>query len=63
MIDVFTQYPVLSDTAHVAHKAYQVGKGMLGLTDARTTFVIDRKGIVKCVIIFGFLGGSDPCVA
>ncbi|KAF8843227.1 peroxiredoxin Q [Paxillus ammoniavirescens] len=42
-------YPVLSDTAHVAHKAYQVGKGMLGLTDARTTFVLDRKGIVKGV--------------
>ncbi|KAF8440824.1 thioredoxin-like protein [Boletus edulis BED1] len=40
-------YPVLSDTDHAVHKAYQIGRGMLGLTDARITFVIDRNGIVK----------------
>ncbi|KAF9221492.1 AhpC-TSA-domain-containing protein [Gyrodon lividus] len=43
-------YPVLSDTAHVAHKTYHVGKGLLGLTDARTTFVIDQRGIVRGVL-------------
>ncbi|KAF8558320.1 AhpC-TSA-domain-containing protein [Imleria badia] len=40
-------YPVLSDTDQAAHKAYQIGRGMLGLTDARITFVVDRNGIVK----------------
>ncbi|KAH0832158.1 thioredoxin-like protein [Lanmaoa asiatica] len=40
-------YPVLSDTDQAAHKAYHIGRGLLGLTDARTTFVIDHKGIIK----------------
>ncbi|KAG0700455.1 thioredoxin-like protein [Suillus ampliporus] len=40
-------YPVLSDEKHIAHKTFQVGKGFLGLTDARTTFVIDRDGIIR----------------
>ncbi len=38
-------YPVLSDEKLEARKAYNIGKGMLGLTDyARTTYVIDKKG-------------------
>ncbi|KIP05373.1 hypothetical protein PHLGIDRAFT_108358 [Phlebiopsis gigantea 11061_1 CR5-6] len=40
-------YPVLSDAKGEARKAYQIGKGMLGLTEARTTVVIDSKGIVR----------------
>ncbi|KAG9315653.1 thioredoxin-like protein [Chiua virens] len=40
-------YPVLSDADQTAHKAYQTERGLLGLSDARATFVIDRKGIVK----------------
>ncbi|KAG6332998.1 hypothetical protein ID866_6089 [Astraeus odoratus] len=43
-------FPVLSDQDYVAHKAFQVGKGMFGLMDARTTFVIDSKGIVRGVL-------------
>ncbi|KIJ62724.1 hypothetical protein HYDPIDRAFT_30313 [Hydnomerulius pinastri MD-312] len=43
-------YPVLSDSDRTAHKAYSIGKGMFGLTDARTTFVIDQNGIVKGVM-------------
>ncbi|KAI5989057.1 thioredoxin-like protein [Pisolithus albus] len=43
-------YPVLSDQEHVAHNAFQVGRGMLGLTNARTTFVIDSGGIVRGVL-------------
>lgn len=41
------QFPVLSDPDHVAYKAFGVGKSMLGLTDARTTFVVDGKGVVR----------------
>lgn len=40
-------YPILSDASGEARKAYHIGKGMLGLVDARTTFVIDSKGIVR----------------
>ncbi|KAG1743321.1 thioredoxin-like protein [Suillus paluster] len=40
-------YPVLSDEKHVAYGAFQVGKSFLGFTDARTTFVIDRDGIIR----------------
>ncbi|KAG2145874.1 thioredoxin-like protein [Suillus clintonianus] len=40
-------YPVLSDEKHVAYKAFHVGKSFLGLTDARTTFVIDNDGIIR----------------
>jgi peroxiredoxin Q/BCP len=49
-----TQYPILSDTDHAAHKAYHIGRAMLGLTDARITFVIDGKGVVRCVILSPF---------
>ncbi|GJE97169.1 peroxiredoxin [Phanerochaete sordida] len=40
-------YPVLSDSAGEARKAYHIGKGLLGLVDARVTVVIDSKGIVR----------------
>jgi len=40
-------YPVLSDSKGEARKAYHVGKGLLGLTDARVTFIIDSKGVVR----------------
>jgi peroxiredoxin Q/BCP len=43
------QYPVLSDTKGDARKAYGVGKWLLGLADARVTYVIDGKGIVRSV--------------
>jgi hypothetical protein len=51
--DVLLQYPVLSDVDGVMLKAYKVGRGMLGMIDvARITFIIDKKGIVRCVWIF-----------
>ncbi|CCM01882.1 uncharacterized protein FIBRA_03953 [Fibroporia radiculosa] len=40
-------YPILSDTSGEARKAYQVGKGLMGLTDARVTFFIDSEGMVR----------------
>ncbi|KAG7088464.1 hypothetical protein E1B28_012453 [Marasmius oreades] len=40
-------FPVLSDKEGKARKAYNVGRGMMGLTDARVTFIIDEKGIVR----------------
>ncbi|TCD62311.1 hypothetical protein EIP91_007078 [Steccherinum ochraceum] len=40
-------YPVLSDAKGEVRKAYHTSKGLLGLTDSRTTFVIDSKGIVR----------------
>lgn len=43
-------YPVLSDASGDARKAYHVGKGLLGLTDARVTFFIDSKGVVRDVL-------------
>ncbi|KAI6041379.1 thioredoxin-like protein [Pisolithus marmoratus] len=43
-------FPVLSDQDHVAHNAFRVGRGMLGFTNARTTFVIDSRGIVRGVL-------------
>ncbi|KIK69577.1 hypothetical protein GYMLUDRAFT_66875 [Collybiopsis luxurians FD-317 M1] len=44
-------YPVLSDEKLEARNAYKVGKGMLGMTDyARTTFIIDGKGVVRDVM-------------
>ncbi|KZS93292.1 peroxiredoxin Q [Sistotremastrum niveocremeum HHB9708] len=42
-------YPVLSDASGEARKAYSVGKGLMGLTEARVTFFIDSKGIVRDV--------------
>ncbi|KZT11999.1 peroxiredoxin Q [Laetiporus sulphureus 93-53] len=43
-------YPILSDTNGEARKAYHVGKGLMGLTDARVTFFIDSKGVVRDVL-------------
>ncbi|RDB18078.1 hypothetical protein Hypma_000911 [Hypsizygus marmoreus] len=43
-------YPVLSDVDGKAHDEYKVGKGLLGLSDARVTFVIDKKGVVRDVL-------------
>ncbi|THH11029.1 hypothetical protein EW145_g937 [Phellinidium pouzarii] len=41
-------YPVLSDVKGEARKAYNVSKGLMGLTpSSRITFVIDAEGVVK----------------
>lgn len=40
-------YPVLSDSAGEFRKLYGVGKGMMGLTEARTTYFVDSKGIIR----------------
>lgn len=45
------KYPVLSDVAGEARKAYGVGKGLLGLVNARVTFVIGADGIVQYVSV------------
>ncbi|KIJ54256.1 hypothetical protein M422DRAFT_25194 [Sphaerobolus stellatus SS14] len=42
-------YPILSDANGEARKAYQVKKGLLGLSEGRVTFFIDSQGIVKDV--------------
>jgi len=53
-------YPVLSDVEGKALKAYKVGRGMLGMTNvARITFIIDKKGIVRCVRVSVFGSGLD----
>ncbi|EPQ54515.1 AhpC-TSA-domain-containing protein, partial [Gloeophyllum trabeum ATCC 11539] len=43
-------YPVLSDASGEGRKAYHVGKGLLGMTDARVTFFIDKTGVVRDVL-------------
>lgn len=44
-------YPVLSDDdKRVARKAMGVGKAMMGMSEARATFFIDKKGIVRAVL-------------
>jgi len=43
-------YPVLSDSEDEARKAYVVGKGLLGLVNARVTFLIDSDGTVRDVL-------------
>ncbi|KAJ8583386.1 peroxiredoxin Q [Rhizopogon salebrosus TDB-379] len=40
-------YPVLSDEQHVAQNAFQVGKIFFGLSNSRTTFVIDKDGTIR----------------
>ncbi|TFL02415.1 peroxiredoxin Q [Pterulicium gracile] len=40
-------FEVLSDEAGYARKEYRVGKGLLGLVDARTTFVVDKHGVIR----------------
>ena len=39
-------YPLLCDTQGAARTAYNVGKAFFGLSDARETFFIDRRGVV-----------------
>lgn len=41
------QYPVLSDSSGEFRKLYGVGKGILGLVDARVTYFVDSKGVVR----------------
>jgi peroxiredoxin Q/BCP len=41
------QYPVLSDEQHVAQNAFQVGMIFFGLSNSRTTFVIDKDGTIR----------------
>lgn len=43
-----SQYPVLSDLAGEFRKSYGVGKGLFGLTEARVTYFVDSKGVVRC---------------
>ena len=43
---------MLSDASGEAKKAYSVGKGLFGFADtARTTFIIDSKGVVRSVVL------------
>jgi len=42
-----SQYPVLSDSSGEFRKLYGVGKGILGLVDARVTYFVDSDGIVR----------------
>jgi peroxiredoxin Q/BCP len=41
------QYPMLSDESGEARKAYDVPRGMMGLTEGRVTFFIDSQGVVR----------------
>ncbi|THH19073.1 hypothetical protein EW146_g2022 [Bondarzewia mesenterica] len=43
-------YPILSDEKGEARKAYQVGRGLFGLTDARVTYFIDKSGVIRDAI-------------
>jgi len=43
-------YPVLSDSAGEFRKSYGVGKGILGLVDARVTYFVDSKGVIRDVV-------------
>ncbi|KDN33170.1 hypothetical protein RSAG8_13741, partial [Rhizoctonia solani AG-8 WAC10335] len=42
-------YPMLCDTEGEARKKYQVGKGLLGFSEARVTFCVDKEGVVRNV--------------
>ncbi|CUA73239.1 Peroxiredoxin Q, chloroplastic [Rhizoctonia solani] len=42
-------YPMLCDTEGEARKKYLVGKALLGLSEARVTFCIDKEGLVRSV--------------
>lgn len=54
-IRVDSQYPVLSDSGGEFRKLYGVGKGILGLVDARVTYFIDSKGVIR------YEGGCTDC--
>ncbi|KAK4705820.1 hypothetical protein P7C70_g377, partial [Phenoliferia sp. Uapishka_3] len=44
-------YPILSDDSNrVARKAFQVGKALFGMSEARATFFLDVKGVVRGVL-------------
>jgi len=43
-------YPVLSDSAGEFRTSYGVGRGILGLVDARVTYFVDSKGVVRDVV-------------
>ena len=45
--DSDSQYPVLSDSAGEFRQLYGVGKGIMGLVDARVTYFVDSKGVVR----------------
>ncbi|KZT50968.1 AhpC-TSA-domain-containing protein [Calocera cornea HHB12733] len=42
-------YNILSDKDRKVRELYKVPKGLMGLSDGRTTFIIDKKGIVRAV--------------
>ncbi|KAI0269884.1 peroxiredoxin Q [Gloeopeniophorella convolvens] len=42
-------YPMLSDSAGEARKLYSVGRGLLGLSEGRVTFFVDKDGTVRDV--------------
>ncbi|KAI0317497.1 peroxiredoxin Q [Amylostereum chailletii] len=43
-------YPMLSDDKGEARKAYSVGRGLMGLTEGRVTFFLDKEGVVRDVM-------------
>ena len=43
------KYPLLSDEDGEARKAYSVGKGLLGLSEGRVTYFINKDGTVRYV--------------
>ncbi|KZV67087.1 peroxiredoxin Q [Peniophora sp. CONT] len=43
-------YPILSDEKGDARKAFQCGKGLMGLSEGRISFVIDNKGVIRDVM-------------
>lgn len=40
---------MLSDEAGEGRKAYNVPRGMMGLTEGRVTFFVDSQGVVRYV--------------
>lgn len=54
------QYPLLSDESGEARKAYNVGTLMFTTSTSRTTFVIDRKGVVRYALTTGLLPLNTP---
>ncbi|KAI0035198.1 peroxiredoxin Q [Vararia minispora EC-137] len=43
-------YPVLSDEKGDARKAFQCGKGLMGLSEGRLSFIIDKEGVIRDVM-------------
>jgi peroxiredoxin Q/BCP len=42
-------YPMLSDESGEARKAYSVSRGLMGLSEGRVTFFVDKEGVVRDV--------------